>query len=345
MLWTNRGKFLMLGWMFRAEPLPTNFYIALVTSDDIPTEDTNTFSELTEIVDGNGYDEGGYELTPGSPDFDTLTEDDFFDRAVVQIKDITWAAEGGAIPPSGNGARYVVLLEGTGGSGEVIGDRQVIAVWDMTTDKVITDEFALRLRNLELRMIGLGVGSEAGVGAGDDVLTEDEVPVLQVDYNNNDLGGLWGSWVYNNDTQVILVAQVFQATGTYLLRKLKLKLDHTSAGYPDSMTVSIRATSAGVPTGPNLVTSAPVSTASVPEDPSSDWIEFDLGADYNIVMGTSYAIVLEVSDTGAEWEWAIGWRTSNNGYDGGDYFQKTDENPWYNSSGSGFYCLFENWGY
>jgi len=152
MLWTNRGKFLMLNWVFCAETLPDNFYVVLVTADDEPTVDTNTLYELTEIADGNGYTEGGYELTPGTTDFDTLTEDALRDRALVQIKDLVWTASGGTIPASGNGARYAVLTDDSEGSG---GAKQVIAVWDLVTDREAIDEYAIILTNLELRLIDL----------------------------------------------------------------------------------------------------------------------------------------------------------------------------------------------
>ena len=153
MLWTNRGKFLLLDWVFGGEPLPDNFYVALVTADNVPTVDTNTLSELTEIADGNGYTEGGYELTPGDTDFDVFTEDDTNDRALVQLKDLVWTATGGTIPDSGNGARYAVLTDSTGESGETIGDRQIIAIWDMVTAREATVGFAITLADCELRTI------------------------------------------------------------------------------------------------------------------------------------------------------------------------------------------------
>ena len=155
MLWTNRGKFLALDWIFGGEALPDYFYVALVTVDNVPTVDTNTLGQLTEIADGNGYDEGGYELDPSASgvDFDVFTEDDTNDRAICQIKDLVWTASGGSIPDSGNGARYAVLTDGTGESGETIGDRQVIAVWDLVTDREATDGFVITLEDCELRAI------------------------------------------------------------------------------------------------------------------------------------------------------------------------------------------------
>lgn len=149
MLWTNRGKYLVLSWAFRAVSLPTYLYVALLTSDTEPTVDINTLGELTEIADGNGYTEGGYELTPGATDFDAITEDDANDLALVQVKDISWAASGGSIPDSGNGARYAALLS----YHATPANREVIAVWDLVTARVVTDGNSITLSDCELKAI------------------------------------------------------------------------------------------------------------------------------------------------------------------------------------------------
>ena len=146
--WTNRGKYLAIGWVFRGVALPTNFYVALVTSAAAPGPTTNTLGQLTEIADGNGYDEGGYELTPGATDFDVINEDDSGHLAKIQIKDIVWTASGGTIPDSGNGARYAVLLD----DNETPGSRQVIAYWDLVSDRSVSDGQTLTLQDCELRL-------------------------------------------------------------------------------------------------------------------------------------------------------------------------------------------------
>jgi len=149
MLWTNRGKFLMLDWVFHAQAMPTNFYVALVTSAVAPTVDINTLGELTEIAAGNGYTTGGYQLTPGATDFDVMTEDDAGDKALVQTKDLVWTASGGPIPDSGDGARYAVLTDDNG----TIANRQVIAAWDLVSDRSCTDTHSITLEDCELRAI------------------------------------------------------------------------------------------------------------------------------------------------------------------------------------------------
>lgn len=148
MAFTNRGKMLVLDWAFRGATRPANFYVALVTSATAPTVDINTLSELTQIATGNGYTDGGIQLTPGNTDFDSLAENDANDRAELQLKDLVWTAAGGNLPASGNGARYAVLTD----DNATVGSRQVIAYWDLTADRTVSDTQNLTLQNSELRL-------------------------------------------------------------------------------------------------------------------------------------------------------------------------------------------------
>jgi hypothetical protein len=144
--WTNRLKYNFLNWIFRAQTVPTNFYIALVTSATAPTQDTNTLSQLTEIAAGNGYTTGGYQLAKNATDFDTLTEDDALDKGIIKIKDVTWTASGGNIPASGNGARYAVLTDDNG----TVGSREVLGYWSLTSDRTVSSGQNLTLQDLEI---------------------------------------------------------------------------------------------------------------------------------------------------------------------------------------------------
>lgn len=143
---TNRGKYRILESYFRGVSAPSNFYVALVTADNVPDADTNVFSDLTEIAAGNGYASGGYSLTPGVTDFDTLTEDDTEDEGQIQIKDVAWNASGGPIPASGNPARYVVLLD----DDATVADREVLDWWDLGGNVSVTDGNPLTLVDLEI---------------------------------------------------------------------------------------------------------------------------------------------------------------------------------------------------
>ncbi len=146
--WTNRGKKLILDDFFRNQTEFTNYYVALVTSAVAPDADTNTLGQLTEIANGNGYTTGGYSLSRNSTDFDTLTENDTNDRGELQIKDVVWTASGGNLPGSGSGARYAVLVTDEA----TVANRQVIAFWDLTSDRTVSSGQTLTLQNLELRL-------------------------------------------------------------------------------------------------------------------------------------------------------------------------------------------------
>ncbi len=144
---SNRGKFNILRAIFRAQALPTNFFVALVTSAVAPTADTNVKSELTELANGNGYVTGGISLAKNSTDFDVLTEDDTNDRALVQIKDLVWTASGGSLPAAG-GARYAVLTD----DNATQGSREVWAFWDLTSDRQVSVGQTLTLQDAEIRL-------------------------------------------------------------------------------------------------------------------------------------------------------------------------------------------------
>lgn len=88
-------------------------------------------------------------MTPGATDFDVMTEDDVNDKAFVQVKDLAWSASGGPIPISGNGARYAILTDDNG----TVANRQVIASWDLVTDRSCTDTHSITLENCELQTI------------------------------------------------------------------------------------------------------------------------------------------------------------------------------------------------
>jgi len=140
--WTNKGKFRMLDWVFRATAAPTNFYVALVTSATAPVADTNTKSQLTELTQQYGYTTGGISLTKNSTDFDVLTEDDANDKALIQIKDLVWTASGGSI----GAARYAVLTDDNGTQGS----REVLVFWDLTSDRTVSTGQTLTLQNCEM---------------------------------------------------------------------------------------------------------------------------------------------------------------------------------------------------
>lgn len=145
---TNRGKFLLLGYVFRGTTLPTNLYVALVTDGSAPSADIDTLSQLTQIQTGNGYSDGGFQLTPNSTDFDSLTQNNTDDRAALQLKTVSWTASGGSIPSSGDSARYAVLTD----DNVTVGSRQVFFIWDLSVDRAAANGEAINLNDLEVRL-------------------------------------------------------------------------------------------------------------------------------------------------------------------------------------------------
>lgn len=145
---TNKGKLKALGGWLRNDAPPTNFYIALVTAATVPSADTNVLGDLTQITAGNGYTDGGFQLTPNSTDFDVLTENDTDDRGEIQIKDVAWTAAGGALPSAGSPARYAILTD----DNATMASREVYAWWDLGADVAVSDTQSITLQNLEIRL-------------------------------------------------------------------------------------------------------------------------------------------------------------------------------------------------
>jgi len=144
---TNKGIAHILHATFRRTAIPTNYFVALVTNAVVPTEDTNTLGELTQIAIGNGYTTGGFSLTPGVTDFNEWFEDDTGNLAYVRIKDVFWLAAGGPIPASGAGASYAVLTDDNG----TVGSREIYAYWTVGAGISVSDTQTLTLQDLELR--------------------------------------------------------------------------------------------------------------------------------------------------------------------------------------------------
>ncbi len=147
--WTNTLKAAVLGHFFRGSGAPTSFYVALCTAATEPTADTETLSELTEIAAGNGYVSGGMAIARDSDDFDTLTQDDNGDQAMIYLKNLVWSASGGPIPASGDGARYAVLTD----ANATVGSRIVYHWWDLAENRSVADG-----NNLTLVDAGIKIG-------------------------------------------------------------------------------------------------------------------------------------------------------------------------------------------
>ncbi|HYN39202.1 MAG TPA: hypothetical protein VES39_08115 [Rhodospirillales bacterium] len=103
---------------------------------------------MTEIAPGNGYLAGGQALSPGAADFDVWTEDDANHRALIQIRDVLWTASGGAIPGSGDDARYAVLTD----ANATVASREVLHYWDLGSDLSALAGQSLTVRDAEIQI-------------------------------------------------------------------------------------------------------------------------------------------------------------------------------------------------
>ena len=144
---TNKGKYKKLGIWYRTESVPTTWDVVLALQTMAPDSDTDTVGAY-QIATGNGYTDGGYELTPGATDFSTWTEDDTNNWALVQTKDVTWTATGGSIPSSGNGARYACLCD----DNATTASKEVYEHYDLTSERTATVGQALTLTDIEVKM-------------------------------------------------------------------------------------------------------------------------------------------------------------------------------------------------
>lgn len=144
---TNRGKYLMLEGYFRNAGFPTTLNIVLVAGSPVPGASHEVLGDFAECPSINGYGQGGYQLNRDGTDFDTITEVDASDWSLVQVKDVAWIATNGQLP-STFPARYALLVDDDG----TLASRQVIAYWDLASDRVVSDGQTLTLQDCELRL-------------------------------------------------------------------------------------------------------------------------------------------------------------------------------------------------
>lgn len=141
--WTNRGVYLLLGYLFRLSTRPANLNLILWTSAIAPTVDTNVASDATEVSNGNGYTTNGQSVALNSTDVDTWTEDDSSNYAFVQLKDFAWTASGAV-----SNIRYAALVD----DNATPANRQVIVWWDLGSTISLTSGQTLTIQNAEARL-------------------------------------------------------------------------------------------------------------------------------------------------------------------------------------------------
>jgi hypothetical protein len=145
--WTNRGKYVFFQMACQGTASPTLFYVALCTSASVPGASKNLLSDMVQCTASNGYTSGGASVARTSGGWDVITEDDSASNAYAQIVDIVWTAAGGNLP-SPSAARYAVLLD----SASAAASRQILAYWDLSSDRQVSDGQTLTLQNLQLNI-------------------------------------------------------------------------------------------------------------------------------------------------------------------------------------------------
>jgi len=147
---TNKGKYLLLDGYFRnTGGSPASFTVRLLAAcSTAPGASINNMSDLVEVSASNGYNASGCAIARNSTDWDTLTEDDSASRALVRIKDVAWVATGGDLPATTScPARWAVLTDAVAGASS-----NVIAFWDLSSNRRVSDTQTLTLQDLELRL-------------------------------------------------------------------------------------------------------------------------------------------------------------------------------------------------
>ncbi|MBI2853341.1 MAG: PD40 domain-containing protein [Chloroflexi bacterium] len=131
-------------------------------------------------------------------------------------------------------------------------------------------------------------------------------------------------------------AQTFTPQVTHTITSAKLSLMNTGA--TGNITASIRAVNAsGIPTGANLITSAPVPNSAIPA--AFTTVTFNLGTSYMLQAGTTYALQVN-SDTNG-----IFAQVDTTGtYPRGMYLSANDAQTWWNTHGGTWDIWFEDWG-
>ena len=152
-------------------------------------------------------------------------------------------------------------------------------------------------------------------------------------YNTGDNNHMW---LYGSNW----CAQTFTPSLAHTITSVKLKLFRN--GLPGTVTVSIRATSGGQPTGSDLCSGTTNSDTLTTSAPGA-WREITLGSGYGLSAGTTYAIVVRAT-TGDSTNYIL-WRVDSlpTYYGGGMALLSTNSGlSW--TSAPNYDLMFEEWG-
>lgn len=132
--------------------------------------------------------------------------------------------------------------------------------------------------------------------------------------------------------------QTFTPSEAHTITSVKLKLFRD--GLPGTITVSIRATSGGLPTGADLASGT---TDGDTLTGAAEWREITLGAGTELLASTKYAIVVRAL-SGVPWTDYVQWRTDATGtYTGGNRINSVTSGVSWTTIAAYDY-MFEEWG-
>ena len=135
-------------------------------------------------------------------------------------------------------------------------------------------------------------------------------------------------------------AQTFTPDTAHTVTSVKMLLYRT--GTPGTITVSIRATSAGLPTGGDLC-SGTTDGDTLTTSTAGEWREISLGAGYSLSASTMYAIVVRALDGSAFASIRLRVDETSPTYTGGtDCYSTNSGSSWTIVFGTDL--MFEEWG-
>lgn len=127
------------------------------------------------------------------------------------------------------------------------------------------------------------------------------------------------------------LGQTFTASDNYTLKSISIKAYRQ--GNPGTVTIALRGTSGGLPTGSNL-TSGTSDGDLFTTDTNGDWYSFTV-TDYEISSGTVYSIIgyIAAGDASNRVKWLGDW--SGPTYTGGNFISSSDSGAnWSNTAGT-----------
>jgi len=133
--------------------------------------------------------------------------------------------------------------------------------------------------------------------------------------------------------------QTFTPTIQHTITSVKLYLYRDDGVFPGTVTVSIRATAASLPTGADLVSGTYNADSLTPFTPT--WVEFTFGAGTMLLASTKYAKVIRVSSATDQVKSRV---TSPGTYSGGNSVYSSDSGSIWTPYGNGFDYQFEEYG-